>query len=209
MGSGITQQASIGAEIELHAVPLEAARHSTRQLDQASEAMARQLRSGFVSAAVALDVGSDNAAAWVLPAPAARTGGFGQARPEELLGVRLSAASQRSAWMRLPSDSMGSVLDATELPRRIARLLRLLGGMVPAPEVSWGLGVGLVPSMTLAVGSEATLGARSSAQGFGFQETVIHIEPDEAVGPGAFSTGSEEVGTVLARNLTNAFTNRR
>jgi len=107
--------------------------------------MARHLRSGLISSAVAMDVGSDSAAAWVYPAAMPRSGGFGQARPEELLGVRLSAAGQRSTWMRLPSDSMGSVLDATELPRRIARLLRLLGGMVPTPDMSWGLVWGSFP----------------------------------------------------------------
>jgi hypothetical protein len=207
-GSGsINQQASLGAEVELHAVPLEPARYSRRQLGDAAESMARHLRSGLVPAAMAMNVGSDHSAAWVLPAPMPGTGGFDRARPEELLGVRLSSAGQRSAWMRLPSDSMGSMLDGTELAHRISRLLRILGGMVPAPEMSWGLAVGLLPSFTLSVGSEASLGARSSAQVLGRQPRVIHVEPDEAASSDALGTSSEEVGAVAARNLINAFTN--
>jgi hypothetical protein len=206
---GVNQSATYGAEIEIHAVPLQSSRYSTRQLHEASEAMSRHLRSGLVSSATAMDVGSDDGAAWVRPEPASRAGRFDQARPEELLGVRLSASGQRSAWMRLPSDSMGSVLDANELPRRIATLLRLLGAMAPTTGTSWALAVGLLPSITLSVGSEATLGARSSAQGFGFQESVLHLEPDEAAGPGALSTGSDEIGAVLARNLISAFSRRQ
>ena len=206
---GVNQSAALGAEIELHAVPLRSSRYSARQLHEASEAMARHLRTDFVSPATAMDVGSGDGAAWVHPEAAPRTGGFGQARPEELLGVRLSASGQRSAWTRLPSDSMGSVLDVAELPRRIARMLRLLGAMAPTSDTPWALGIGLVPSLTLAVGSETTLGARNSAQGFGLQERALHLEPDEAAGPAALGTGSEEIGAVLARNLINAFARRR
>jgi hypothetical protein len=156
-----------------------------------------------------MDVGSHSDAAWVIPEPAPRTGRFDQARPEELLGVRISASGQRSAWMRLPSDSMGSVLDTAEMPRRVARLLRLVGEMAPTSETSWGLAVGLLPSMTLPEGSEAALGSRSSPSGFGFNEGPLRIDPDEAAGPGTLYAGSEDVGGVLARILITTFTRRR
>jgi len=142
---GLNQQAPFGAEIEIHAVPLEEVRYSARQLHQASESMTRHLRSGFVSAAAALDVGSDDGVAWVHPEPAPRGGRYDEAKPEQLLGVRLSASGQRSAWMRLPADSMGSVLDANELPRRIARLLWLVGDMTPPPETPGGSRSGSFP----------------------------------------------------------------
>jgi hypothetical protein len=204
-----SQPAALAAEIEIHAVPLQPSRYSARQLHEASEAMARLLRADFISSATAMDVGSDDSAAWVYPERAPKRGSLDQVRPEELLGVRLSSAGQRSTWMRLPSDSMGSVLDAAELPRRIARLLRLLGSVEVTTETQWALGVGLIPSLTLTVGLETALGSRSSAQGFGLRESAFHLEPDEAAGPGALGIGSEEVAVVLSRNLINAFIRQR
>jgi hypothetical protein len=199
-----------GAEIELHAVPIDEIRRSVRQLRDHSEGLVQRLRAlGLVATSAAIDGGSDASAAWALPAQTVRTGGWNEVRPEAILGVRMSASGQRSVWQQLPADTMGSLLDADELPTRIARLLRLLGGIAPLADTTWAIGIGLHPSVTLSLGPIASLGHRSSAQGFGMDQRHLRLEPDEAVGPGGLDTGADEVGAVLARNLLDAFTRKR
>jgi hypothetical protein len=104
---------------------------------------------------------------------------------------------------------MGSLLDANDLPTRIARLLRLLGTIATIGHGDWALGIALRPSMTIALGPIVTLGHRTSAQGFAMDRKPLRVEPDEAVGPGGLDSGANDVGDVLARNLLDAFSRNR
>ena len=156
-----------GAQIELHAVPIDPVRLSARQLRDTSESIARRLRAlGLVSISAAINVGSDSTAAWALPASPPLRWNWNEPRPEVTLGVRLSASGQRSIWQQLPSDGMGSLLDPEDLPTRVAGLLRLLGQVAPLTETRWALGIGLRPSVTLSVGPLSSLGQRTSALGY-------------------------------------------
>ena len=142
-----------GAQIELHAVPIEPVQLSARQLRETSESIARRLRAlGLVPTSAAISVGSDSTAAWALPATPPHRGSWDEPRPEATLGVRLSASGQRSVWQHLPSDGMGSLLDPEDLPARVAGLLRLLGQVAPLTHTPWALGIGLRPSAMLSVG---------------------------------------------------------
>ena len=195
-----------GAQLEVHAIPVESERRSARQLREAADQLGVRVRSlGVVPTSAALDVGSDSTAAWVLPASPRTRGPWGEVRAAELLGVRLSAAGQRSAWEQLPSDTMGSILDPDDVNRRIGEFLRLLGQMAPLSETPWALAVGLRPSVLVTVGSIQLLGQRSSASGFGMDRKFVGVEPDEAAGPAALDTGADEVASVLANNLLKAF----
>lgn len=197
------------AEIELYAVPVEPVVLSTRQLRDMSDALARRLRSlGVVPNSASIDVGSDSAAAWTLMTAPGRLGGWDQLRPEAILGVRVSATGQRSVWQQLPADSMGSLLDPDELPGQFAKLLRILGGVAPMGGSPWALGIGLRPSTFMSVGPTSSLGHRQSATGASIDRKSVHIEPDEAVGPGALDTGADDVGFVLSRTLLESFQRR-
>lgn len=197
------------AEIELHAVPVEPVVLSARQLRDTSDGLARRLRAlGVVSNSASIDVGSDSAAAWALMAAPSRLGGWDQLRPEATLGVRVSATGQRSVWQQLPADSMGSLLDPHDLPSRFAKLLRLLGAVAPLGGLPWALGIGLRPSTFMSIGPISSLGQRQSATGASIDRKSVHIEPDEAVGPGALDTGADDVGLVLARALLESFQRR-
>jgi hypothetical protein len=197
------------AEIELHAAPVEPVVLSARQLRDTSDALARRLRTlGVVSQSASIDVDSDSAAAWALMTAPSRLGGWDQLRPEATLGARVSATGQRSVWQQLPADSMGSLLDPDELPGRFAQLLRILGGVAPPGNSPWALGIGLRPSTFMSVGPISSLGHRQSATGASIDRQSVHIEPDEAVGPGALDRGADDVGLVLTRTLLESFQRR-
>lgn len=73
-------------------------------------------------------------------------------RPAALLGVRIAANGQRSAWQQLPTDNMGSLLDEDDLRVRIAGLLRLLGSVAALPGSRFGVGVGIAPTTMMSIG---------------------------------------------------------
>jgi Aldehyde dehydrogenase family len=108
--------------------------------------------------------GSDPTAAWAHVVPD-RSGWqrHGETRDGAVAGVRLAATGQASAWSRLPSDGMGSLLDSADLTTRISELLSLAGAFLPTGDSHLGLAVGLSPLLMVSEGPISRLGARTSA----------------------------------------------
>ncbi len=203
-------KASSGTVLDVHAVPVSAVRLAARQLRELGDQLGARLRTiGAVPGSVAIDAGSNGGAAWACPSPPDHRGGWDEVRPAALLGVRIAATGQRSAWQQLPADKMGTLLDPDDLGPRIAELLRLLGSVMPVAEDDYAVAVGLTPSGITSVGPISRLGQRSSAQMAGLDSREVRVEPDEAVTASGLGDGAEEVGPVLARGLIEAFSRRR
>lgn len=203
------RQALSTAQLDLHAVPLSTVTRSRRQLGELPEQIARRLRTlEIVPPSAPIDIAADDVSA------SATVGNLRASTWREpdhggFLGCRLDAAGQRSAWERLPSDSMGTILDPTDLGDRIARNLRILGGIAPLDDSQYALAIELAaPSMTV-VGSISQLGQRTSASGFSTSDRAVRIEPDESVNEAAFDAGAPEVAFALARHLVEHFSRQR
>jgi len=198
-----------GAVLEVHAVPLGTRDRSARELREMTVQLAGRLRTlGAVPSTAAIEAGADVHGAWALPSMPPTPGMWNEARPEALLGVRVARNGQRSAWLRLPADGLGSLLDEADLAERIGRALRLLGGLLPPESDRYAVALGLASSGMVSRGSFATLGQRSSAQPISLQQTEVRVPPDEAVTASGLAEGANEVGSSLSRSLLSALPQR-
>jgi hypothetical protein len=194
-----------GAELEVHVCPCPPVRRSRRELSELPDQLASRLRAmSLVSATDALDVGADESAAWAFAVSAGRRP-FGEVEPGAFSGCRIGASGQRSVWEQLPSDSMGVILDATDLTNRVARSLRTVGGLVAPDASQYAVAVGLHTSAMTIVGNVAQLGNRCSASGFSVNERDIRLDPDESISPAGLDRGAEEVAAPLVRALLEQF----
>src|SRR6266542_1586174 len=116
--------------------------------------------SGLVDSSEALTTTRSGGA--VVVSIASRPTGWNTPREPQLLGVRLGVDGQVSAWATLPGDSMGSILDPTQLPEQIAGLLRLIGLLRVVESRHVAIGVGVAPAMMLSMGRVAQLPRQSA-----------------------------------------------
>lgn len=194
-----------GAVLEVHAVPLGTRALSARELREMAEQLAGSLRTlGAVASAAAIEAGSDPEGAWAVPSEPSSRGMWNDARPEALLGVRMARNGQRSVWIRLPADGLGTILDEADLAERIGRALRLLGGLLPLDSDRYAVALGLASSGMVSRGSAASLGQRSGAQSISLQRTDVLVPPDEAVTASGLAEGAPEVGAALSQSLLAA-----
>lgn len=200
------RQHTDGAIVELHAVPVIDRTLSARELRQLGDELVGRLRTlGAVVSSAAIDAGADAFAAWALPSSDERRGSWNDARPEALLGARIARNGQRSTWMRLPADGLGALLDDADLSDRLARLLRLLGGLAPLDSDGYAVAVGLASASMVSIGPVSKLGARSSAQIASLNQSDVLVPPDEAVSAAGLVDGAGEVAAALSKSLLAAF----
>lgn len=197
------------AELCIHVVPIEPAIRSRRQLRELPDAMAGRLRSlNVVATSEPIDARADETSA-IAEVQQGSDAGWNRVDLGGLLGCRVDARGQRSAWERLPSDSMGAILDRSHLGERIASLLRVLGGIASPDAVTYAIAVELTATPLTTVGSVAQLGQRTSATGLAMSDRVVKVEPDESVTVAAFDAGANELAAVLADQVIDEFTGRR
>jgi len=202
---GVTPSYIDRAEICVHAMPTETEHLSRRQLSELPEKMAGHLRAlGLVPTSAAIETSFDASSA-LATIPQMETTGWREADHGAPLGCRIDASGQRSSWERLPSDSMGSVLDRDDLTDRIARSLRLMGVLAPLHSPQYAVAAELEATPMTTVGTTARLGQRNSLTGMGPPDRNIRVEPDESVGHAAFDAGAEEIAEVLSRHIVESF----
>jgi hypothetical protein len=99
----------MGSEIDVHALPIPPVDLSARLLRDAASTFTQRLRAlNIVPSSEAIQSDSDASAAWACPeAGSSKITRWDELRSESLLGVRVSAAGQRSAWQSLPADPHG------------------------------------------------------------------------------------------------------
>jgi hypothetical protein len=193
--------------LELHVVPAEARARPSRIMAELAESMPNRIReSGSVSASEALSTTRPDGA--VVVSIAARPREWNRLREPQLLGVRLGVDGQASAWATLPGDSMGPILDSTQLPEQIAGLLRLVGALRIVETSEIALAVGVDPVMMLSTGRVAQL-PRQSAIMLSTSDSPVRVRSDERVSAAALNTGALEVARSLSRALHEAVESRR
>lgn len=195
-------------EVCVHAIPVEPAQRSRRELRELSDAMATRLRAlGIVASSEALDLYADEACATVTIGESSAAG-WGEVDRGGVIGCRIDADGQRSIWDRLPFDAMGAILDKVDLAERIALHLRVLGAIAPPDGQYYALAIELSTTPMTTVASVTRLGQRTSATGLGMSDRVVRVGPDESVSVAAFDAGAVEVAAVLAAQAIDEFSSR-
>lgn len=197
------------AELYTHAMPIGGSALSKRRIAELPDHLAQRLRSlGTVSASAPIDTGVDDHGAYALVTEPDRRG-WREADAGGLSGCRIHTNGQRTAIERLPTDSMGTILDREDLVERVARSLRLLGALAPAEAGEHAIALEMVATSMAIIGSIGQLGNRNSASGLSTSDQPIRVEPDESVTIAAFDRGAYEVARPLVHQLLEAFSRRR
>ena len=102
---------------------------------------------------------------------------------------------------------MGAILDPTQLPEKIAELLRLIGLLRVVHTSDIELAVGVDPATMLSTGRVAQL-PRQSATMLSMSDRPIRVPPDERVSMAALDVGALEVARSLSRALLDALGSR-
>jgi hypothetical protein len=177
--------------LELHLVPVGAdARLQVRELSELSGALPTYGRQhGIFSPVEALDVQSDGDKASVVSTERGVVSGLAVVR-----------SGQRSAWLGLPRDMLGAVLDEAHLAAQLVGMLDTLARLpLPAPEVVVPM-VGIEPALMVSVGKVAEL-PRTSAQVGSRMADSIRPKAEDAIAFVAFETQGEDVAIELAARL--------
>lgn len=78
-------------------------------------------------------------------------------------GLLVTRNGQRSAWLTLPHDMLGSVLDPAQMRARVARVLQLLVSLNLPIASRYGITARIQPARSVIIADASVVGARSSA----------------------------------------------
>jgi len=184
--------------VEVHAIPVPPRQLSATVLAAMPRQLARAGREhGLFADDHALDTGLEEASAHAATRPDRRV---------PTAGVRIVSSGTVSIWQEMPSDSLGVILDRTDIAARVATMLRLAAELLPQSGAV-ALAIGLYGLGSVAEGSAADLGRRTSASlaGFRRQTEAALVEPRDIVPVGALSRAANEVSAELAMRLLLRF----
>jgi hypothetical protein len=182
--------------VELHMIPVPPLLVEVRRLGRMGEELAVIGRNaGLFSATQALAVEANDRYAYVMAQPQ---------RHQDEIGLAVTRVAQRSVWLTLPHDSMGSVFDRDDLRPRLAALIKLLRS-IPLPEAEQiAFALHVEPLSLLSTGSASAIGHRSSTTMPFASRNFCSIEPEDTVSPQALDANADDVADELTERLAAA-----
>lgn len=195
--------------LELHVIPAVPQPVPGRVLRDLPGRLASELRAAAgVGPSAAVPAEHDATAAWAHVAEPPNSWRYDEPRDGTIVGCRVAATGQTSAWSTLPGDAMGSILDQDDLNDRLARLLRTVGAVLPGDAQHLVLAVGLEPLGMLSEGRVTGVPRRRMSPIGSSTERLI-VPPDEAVTRAAVGHGSREAASGLAAAVLTALRSNR
>lgn len=187
---------SMATLVELHMVPVPPLLLEVRRLSRMGEVLAAIGRNaGLFSATQALAVETNDRYAYVMAQ---------LQRHQDEIGLAVTRPAQRSVWLTLPHDSMGSVFDGDDLRPRLAALIKLLRS-IPLPEAEqFAFALHVEPLSLLSIGSASVIGHRSSTTMPFASRNACSIEPEDTVTPRALDANVDDVADELTERLAAA-----
>ena len=189
--------------LEVHLVPIGATMlTSATSLAETATVLARDARSmGFVAEADPLTTGSDNHGAWAVQPPNSE-GGWQRTTTEAFRGVPITATGDAAAYLTLPTDMFGALVDQPSLKRDIGQLIGLITPHVPPAE-------GIAPAVALSgaervwEGDPADVGTRSSGTMRTTRGQTITLDPTFYVRADDITRATGELAAEMAMRLLN------
>jgi hypothetical protein len=122
-------------------------------------------------------------------------------------GILVTRIGQRGAWLTLPKDDLGSILDLEDVRPRLVNILEMLLN-VPAPLANnYAFAIRVAPCLMLMLGSANILGVRSSATmpyAMSHPDSV-DVLPEDYVSVDAISANLDEVVEELLARVQAQF----
>lgn len=123
---------------------------------------------------------------------------------DDAAGLLVTRQGQRTAWITLPHDMLGGVVDPSQIRPRVSRVLQLLMSVEAPAAARYGVTARIHPSRSLMVGDASVVGSRNSASmGMGFEDRFPTSMPDTVLGNG-ISTHSDELAEELVARVVAA-----
>lgn len=158
---------------------------------------------GFFGQADPLTIDQDSATAWVVRSGGSQGRGFyNEARTDPYSGLSVGRDSSAMIFQALPTDSMGALVDRTDLKQRLSVLLRILAPYLPSTE-HIALAAALDPTDRVQEGDPSLVGHRNSASGFS-RGGAARAEPVDQVPRASLGDGIPTVADELAVRLLQA-----
>lgn len=193
------------ALLELHIMPIDFAGYSVREMQQVGGSLVGRIRNtGVIGHEVALTPTRHSSHVSISIPATGRSRAWNVPEPGALAEVRLYKTGQIALRATLPRDSLGEILDAQDLPRQIADMLRFAGALDIVHDCRIAVAAGVSRSAMLSVDTFRPGQPRHTAQ----PKTTpapLRTDPDESVTLAALATGAEEVASTLARELLSQY----
>lgn len=159
-------------------------------------------QSTFFGLGDALDINTDDAAAWAVRTSDNFRSHYGERSVDPYAGLVVSRDGSLLAFQALPTDGFGAVVSVEDLGQRLANLLRNLIPYLPSAE-NVTLAAAIDPSDNLSVGEPTHVGNRQQAIGWGHRQDVRTDAADQ-IALGALSEHLHDIAHELAVRLMNA-----
>jgi len=185
-----------GSLAEVHLVPVPGQRLAMRDLQAVPEQLTVAGRRGGLF--------GETLGAFVSATDTQATAHINPGRNVDAAGLLVGRNGQRGAWLTLPHDSMGSVLDEDELRPRIAGLLGILLALPVELAERYALGVGLSDVMLLTIGDSNVVGRRKGATMPFASSNDIVLGPEDSAATRALLENVSEVAEEVTARLVAA-----
>jgi len=189
--------------LEVHLVPVGVSTlTSATTLGETARTLARDARStGFIGDMDPLSTGSDNDTAWAVRPPHSE-GGWQRTTVEAFRGLCVTATGEAAAYVCLPTDLFGAVVDQGSLQRDLARLLALLSPLAASADAV-APAVKLSAAERVREGDPADVGSRSSGSMRLATGLAITLEPSFYVPADGLTSAGGDLASELATRLLN------
>lgn len=125
-------------------------------------------------------------------------------RYAEESGLLVTRSGQRTGWITLPNDSLGSVLDPQHTQPRLASVLRALTTLdLPLTE-RYGFTARVDPLTTVTVGDAGVVGGRNQASMGRTRSDAFPVPMSDTVRGDAISGGADELAKELVARVVAA-----
>ncbi len=192
--------------LELHLIPtaVEGPLGASALASAAASLEADLRRTGFVPNRDPVESGSTNDRAWAARPPGAkrhRTASAMGWSEEVWRGAAAAADGTATAWVSLPTDFLGTLVDEPSLRRHVVSMLA-----VTAPHVgdsdAIAVACRLSPAGNLNEGDPSRIGQQNGG-GMRMREVDILIEPTFAVARGQLTAAAGDLAAEIATRLLN------
>lgn len=204
--SALSDPALYAPILEVHLVPVPREQLLAGRLQSLPAVIARMGRDqGFFTEEDAIVAGNDAGAAWAVVRESAQGGArWNDRREHQHRAVAVLATGQAIVAQALPTDLMGTLVDAGDVQRRVASMLPMAAALLPSSSGVVAVAAAVSPLDRVFEGDPARLGGRHSGGMRMRQGLAATMAPNATVGSAALASHNGDVAAEVAAHLLQA-----
>jgi hypothetical protein len=197
------------AVLEVHVVPIEQTtlRPVASLGDLATRLATDGRQQGFFGQGDALDINADTTSAWAVRHDVNHRHGWNEVITDPYAGIYTRRDGALSAFQALPRDTLGSLVNETDLIQRLTVLLRHLTPYLPE-VANITLAAAIDPAGIVVEGDPHGIGDRNSGHVAFGRASALRAEPADQIATATLAPHLHEVARDLAARLMHALRHR-